>query len=174
MSNPALVQPEILADELLPSLAETEMIGAALAASLQVGDTVFLMGEMGAGKSALARALILTRMAVMGRQEEAPSPTYTLTQSYELEENALLIHADLYRLSGAEEIEELGLLDPGAPAITLIEWPDRMGDAAPARRLEIHLAIPENHQGRRITITAIGGGWEDAAAAIRARAAPQN
>ncbi|MBX2853550.1 MAG: tRNA (adenosine(37)-N6)-threonylcarbamoyltransferase complex ATPase subunit type 1 TsaE [Rhodobacteraceae bacterium] len=159
---------------MLPSPAETEALGGLLANALRPGDALFLIGEMGAGKSALARAIILARLAQLGRTEETPSPTYTLTQSYDLEDGLELIHADLYRLSGADEVEELGLLDPGAPTITLIEWPDRLGDAAPLRRLEVHLAIPPDHQGRHIAITALGGGWEAVAATVRTALPPQN
>ena len=144
-----------------------------MAQALTPGDMVFLIGEMGAGKSALARAIIQARLAALGRMEETPSPTYTLTQTYALEHGAMLIHADLYRLSNAEEVEELGLFDDTAVAIILLEWPDRLGDAVPSRRLEINLTIPPTGEGRRIRIMAFGPGWECMAAAIEA-AAPQN
>ncbi len=148
----------------------TDQAGAALAEALEPGDVVFLAGPLGAGKSALARAVILARLAAEGRREDAPSPTYTLVQRYETARGPIL-HADLYRLSDPEEAEELDLIDPDPKALLLIEWPDRLGEFAPERRLEIALALPPPDEagdvkGRAVTATGCGGAWNDALKAL--------
>ena len=149
-----------LADE-----AETARAGAALGRALQAGDVVFLSGGLGAGKTALARAAIAARLEAAGRPaEEIPSPTFTLVQVYEAD--APLWHADLYRLSGAEEARELGL-DAAAEegAILLVEWPDRLGALAPTRRLEISLESPEAG-GRLLRWRGVAGLWDHVAEAL--------
>ena len=148
-----------LADE-----AATARLGAALAAVLAPGDAVLLAGPLGAGKSALARAVI---RALLGAGEaEVPSPSYTLVNVYETPRGAVW-HADLYRLGGeAEELEELGLgeaLEGGA--IVLVEWPERLGPNRPARRAEIALSAPAAG-GRAARVTLAGPGWDRVAAAL--------
>ena len=151
----------------LPDVETTERLGAALAGALAPDDVVFLAGPLGAGKSALARAIILARLTAEGRREDAPSPTYTLVQRYETRGGPIL-HADLYRLSAPEEAEELDLLDPEPGAVLLIEWADRLGPFAPERRLEIALGLPPvGEEGRLIEVRAVGDGWEAALAALK-------
>lgn len=125
-------------------LDETAM--AAFAASLVPiignGDTILLSGEIGAGKSAFARGFI---RAKLGRMEDVPSPTFTLVQTYETDGGEIW-HCDLYRLTHPDEALELGLDEAFATAICLIEWPDRLGDAAPADALQIDFtAGPDAH-----------------------------
>lgn len=160
-------------DGALADPAATDRVAAALAPALSPGDAVLLFGELGAGKSAFARALIQTRLAAEGRVEETPSPSYTLLQTYETAAGTLL-HADLYRLSGPEEAAELGLAEPLAEAILLVEWPERLGPLTPERRLELRLEIarrpgarPEE-AGRRLSARCVGPGWERASAALAA------
>ncbi|MGX6648725.1 tRNA (adenosine(37)-N6)-threonylcarbamoyltransferase complex ATPase subunit type 1 TsaE [Maricaulaceae bacterium MS644] len=139
----------------LPGTAAAARFGARLAAALKVGDAVLLFGELGAGKTTLARAVI---EALTG-ETDAPSPTFTLVQSYETGAGFLLLHADLYRLTDEGELDELGLdeaLDHGA---ALIEWPDRAPGWRPPDRLEIQLDETEDG-GRRARLTAFGA-WED-------------
>ncbi|WP_340107959.1 tRNA (adenosine(37)-N6)-threonylcarbamoyltransferase complex ATPase subunit type 1 TsaE [Pikeienuella sp. HZG-20] len=145
--------------------AATARAGAALGAALRPGDAVMLAGGLGAGKTALARAAIASRLAAAGRPaEEIPSPTFTLVQIYEAD--APIWHADLYRLPGEDEVWELGLVDAFEAAIVFVEWPERLGALAPARRLELSLAAPETG-GRSLAWRALGGGWERVAAALR-------
>ncbi|KAA5803664.1 tRNA (adenosine(37)-N6)-threonylcarbamoyltransferase complex ATPase subunit type 1 TsaE [Alkalicaulis satelles] len=129
-------------------------LGARLAALLETGDAVLLEGDLGAGKTTLARAVI----AALTGETDAPSPTYTLVQSYEAGDGFLLLHADLYRLEDPSALDELGLdeaLDHGA---ALIEWPDRLGAWRPADRLEIRLE--ETPSGGRDVHLAAHGSWE--------------
>lgn len=128
-----------------------ERLGAAIAVRLRIGEAVCLWGPLGAGKSTLARGLI---RALTSPDEEAPSPTFTLVQSYE--GRLPIAHFDLYRLKRAEEAFELGLdeaLDLGAAAI---EWPERLDGALPADRLDVEIAIPDDGQGRLVRLVGHG------------------
>ncbi|MGM0583681.1 MAG: tRNA (adenosine(37)-N6)-threonylcarbamoyltransferase complex ATPase subunit type 1 TsaE [Pseudomonadota bacterium] len=160
MSEPALLRLH------LPDAAATERAGAALAGALRPGDAVLLSGDLGAGKSALARAVIATLLAEDGRSEDIPSPSFTLVQQYDSARGEVW-HADLHRLPGPEAIEELGLEDAFETAITLVEWPDRLGRLRPPRRLEIALdfAGPDEAAGRLMTVR-VAGDWDAAVAAL--------
>lgn len=143
----------------------TGRLGAALALRLAPGDCVTLAGGLGAGKTALARAAIRARLAAAGRPaEDIPSPTFTLVQIYEAD--VTLWHADLYRLSGEDEVYELGLDEAFTDAVTLIEWPCRLGALMPARRLETELCVAENG-GRDLRWRAMGPGWRTIADLLR-------
>ena len=106
-----------------------------LAPMLIRGDVVLLSGPIGSGKTHLARALIQSLLPVI---EDVPSPSFTLVQTYEGKQFDLW-HADLYRLSAPNDVIELGLLDAFDQAVTLIEWPDRLGSLQPASALTIAL-----------------------------------
>ena len=130
----------------LPDQEATERLAAALAPHLRPGDVVALGGDLGAGKTTLARALI--RALTGDPEEEVPSPTFTLVQSYDTPAGSLW-HFDLYRLSGPDEMLELGW-DEAAAAIVLVEWPDRLGPLLPPGRLELTLAAtgPDSREAR--------------------------
>ncbi len=115
--------------------AATARLAAALAPRLGPGDTLHLQGPIGAGKSALARALIRARLGDL--QAEVPSPSFTLVQTYG--EGEAIWHADLHRLRGPAEVEELGLLEAIGRALVLVEWPDRLGPLAPPDALRVEL-----------------------------------
>jgi tRNA threonylcarbamoyladenosine biosynthesis protein TsaE len=125
-----------LADE-----AATAALAAKIAPVLQPSDTLLLEGEIGAGKSAFARALIRARL---GRMEEVPSPTFTLVQTYE-DDAADLWHCDLYRLTDPDEALELGLGAAFETAICLVEWPDRLGAATPPNALRLAFSAENDH-----------------------------
>ncbi len=119
----------------LPDPASTEALGVRLAGVLAPRDVVFLKGDLGAGKTTLARGLI----EAWTGETDAPSPTFTLVQTYDGPAGPLW-HMDLYRLKHPEEALELGLEDGLEQALLLIEWPERLGALAPADRIEIALA----------------------------------
>ena len=109
-----------------------------VAALIEPGDFITLSGDLGAGKTTFARALI--RYLAGDETIEVPSPTFTLTQSYPLP-RFTLVHADLYRLTGPDELAELGFEDADETAVTLLEWPDRAAGVLPADRLDIALTL---------------------------------
>ena len=135
----------------LPDEAATTAFAARLARLLQPGDCVLLSGELGAGKSTLARAAIQT---IMGRDEPVPSPTFTITQRYEAPEMTL-VHADLYRLGDAEELIEIGLDADFDAAVCFVEWPGLLGDLRPDDRLELSLEYSADG-GRTLSIVGLG------------------
>ena len=123
----------------LPDDAATDALGRRLAATLRPGDLVLLSGGLGAGKTALARAIIRTLLG--DAAADVPSPSFALVQPYAAPIGPIL-HADLYRLADAREIDELGLLDMPA-AIILVEWPDRVPTLASRATHRIALSIPK-------------------------------
>jgi tRNA threonylcarbamoyladenosine biosynthesis protein TsaE len=131
----------------LKDAAATERAGAALAPLLRVGDVVALYGDLGAGKTTLARGLL----ANLGLEGEAPSPTFAIVQGYAPPEVRLPIaHVDLYRIDDPEDAQELGLDDALADGALLIEWPERLGDRLSPSALRLHLAA-DPAGGRRLT-----------------------
>jgi len=128
--------------------AATADFGRELAATLRPGDLVLLDGDLGAGKTALARAMIRTLLA--DETLDVPSPSFALVQPYEGNGIAVL-HADLYRLAGEREIDELGLFE--RDAIVLIEWPERARELLPAARWTVALQVPADGVGRSATLS---------------------
>jgi tRNA threonylcarbamoyladenosine biosynthesis protein TsaE len=137
----------------LPDEAATAALAARVAALAGPGDVIALKGELGAGKTAFARAFIGAR----GGIEEVTSPTFTLVQLYELDD-ATIWHFDVYRLRHPEEAWELGIEDAFRDGISLIEWPERLGVLVPARRLEITLSNGATLAARRASIDP-GADW---------------
>ncbi|MBK3736378.1 tRNA (adenosine(37)-N6)-threonylcarbamoyltransferase complex ATPase subunit type 1 TsaE [Azospirillum brasilense] len=135
----------------LPSEDATVALARRLAAALAPGDLVALRGDLGAGKSALCRALI---RAVTEEDAEVPSPTFTLVQTYETDIGPVW-HFDLYRLSGPDEVTELGWDEARAEAVLLVEWPDRLGPLLPADRLDVAMSFAGPTE-RRATLTGHG------------------
>ena len=138
----------------------TERLARLLAAAAGPGDVVGLSGALGVGKTTLARAFIRARADAAGIDVgDIPSPTFSLVQIYEFAAGDVW-HVDLYRLDAPDETLQLGLDDAFAGAITLIEWPDRMGRLAPADRLVIKLDhLPDQGKDAR-TATLVGyGDW---------------
>jgi N-acetylmuramate 1-kinase len=135
--------------------AATYSLMTDVAAVIEPGDVITLSGDLGAGKTTFARALI--RYLAGDETVEVPSPTFTLTQSYALP-RFTVVHADLYRLAGSAELTELGFDDAPEGAVTLVEWPDRAGGLLPANRLDIALTLePQNGPGaRNVRITGYG------------------
>lgn len=131
----------------LADVAATEQLGRALARSRPPQAVVYLHGDLGAGKSTLARALLRG----LGVQGAIRSPTYSLVERYPLAGDDEAWHLDLYRIGDAGELEFLGL--DGAPAnLWLVEWPERGAGALPPADLEVVLALERS--GRRVELRA--------------------
>ncbi len=135
----------------LPNLAATEGLAGALARIARRRDVFALEGDLGAGKTAFARAFIRAR----GGAEEVPSPTFTLVQVYEFADGPVH-HFDLYRLCAPEEAWELDIEDAFADGISLIEWPDRAEGLLPNDRLNVRLA----HAGGDARACELDGGGD--------------
>ena len=140
----------------LPDTTATESLGAKLSSLLPAswnGLLVLLKGELGAGKSTLARAMLHH----LGHSGSVPSPTYTLVEPYELS-GGLIYHIDLYRLSGIEELDYLGWNDL-RDGLVLLEWPER----APQLQKQADLLVELDYDGnaRRATLQALSSGGEE-------------
>lgn len=138
----------------LPDDAATRLLAERLAAHQPRGAVVHLQGDLGAGKSTLARAWL----RALGVTGTVRSPTYTLVERYPVDGGEAL-HLDLYRIGDAGELDFLGLDDIDA-ALWLVEWPERGAAALPPADLEIHLAI--DGTGRSVELVAdgqVGNAW---------------
>ncbi len=132
----------------LPDAAATERLGHRLATSMPAGSVLGLRGELGAGKSTVARAL-LRALGVIG---PIKSPTYTLVEQYSLPDGDAL-HLDLYRIAEPAELDFLGLADLAGRALCwLVEWPERGGKALPPGDLDLLLQV--SGEGRRANLAA--------------------
>ncbi len=129
MSTQNFTMPVLLVD-----LAATEALGARIAAGLSRGDVVALQGDLGAGKTTLARAIL----RALGVTESVPSPTFTLVQTYETP-RLTVRHYDLYRIRKPSEIDELGLEEAVEDGAVLIEWPEHGDDYLPDDTLHVVL-----------------------------------
>ncbi|MGN6691775.1 MAG: tRNA (adenosine(37)-N6)-threonylcarbamoyltransferase complex ATPase subunit type 1 TsaE [Sphingopyxis sp.] len=136
------------------TLGEAERIGAAIGTELAPGDVVLLSGDLGAGKTTLARAMLKAR----GLAGEAPSPTFAIVQPYAPPEVDLAVaHVDLYRIEGEDELVELGLDDYLYDGALLIEWPERLGSQGWSDALA--LTISGNGDARVLT-AKVPPAWE--------------
>lgn len=120
--------------------------GERLAPYLAAGDLLALHGDLGAGKSTLARAILQG----LGAKEDIPSPTFTLVQTYDF---AFPVwHVDLYRLDSPGDVLELGLEEAYDTALCLIEWPERLGPALPPHALHLRLLPAERGAARTLVV----------------------
>ena len=128
----------------LPDERATDQLGATLATRLRIGDVVGLKGELGAGKTTLARAIL--RAAAEDAQLIVPSPTFTLVEVYDTPRGSYW-HFDLYRLDDPQQVYELGWEEALAEGIVLLEWPERLGRLLP-QHLSVTLELASD-DGRR-------------------------
>ncbi|MGQ4659097.1 tRNA (adenosine(37)-N6)-threonylcarbamoyltransferase complex ATPase subunit type 1 TsaE [Lysobacter sp. F6437] len=141
----------------LADSTQTDRLGRALAATRPPRAVVHLQGDLGAGKSTLARALL----RALGVAGAIRSPTYTLVERYPLATGGEAWHMDLYRIGDPGELEFLGL-DTDDATLWLVEWPERGGQALPAPDLQIALALEgAGRQARLTPLSEIGRGWLD-------------
>lgn len=132
----------------LPNETATCALAATLAAQVSPPMTLCLDGPLGAGKSVFARAF-LTALGVTG---DIPSPTFTLVQTYEVQEQEIW-HMDAYRIDDPGEAEELGILEAFSTALCLIEWPGKIAQLLPERRIDLFLQRVDGEDGaRQVTI----------------------
>ncbi|MBX3572237.1 MAG: tRNA (adenosine(37)-N6)-threonylcarbamoyltransferase complex ATPase subunit type 1 TsaE [Mesorhizobium sp.] len=129
------MSPETLTIELEDEAATTRL-GADLAAVARVGDVFALSGDLGAGKTTLARGFV--RALAGDPALDVPSPTFTLVQSYP--GRIAIHHFDLYRLAAGSDLDELGFDEAVSEGVALVEWPERAADLLPADRIRIELA----------------------------------
>jgi tRNA threonylcarbamoyl adenosine modification protein YjeE len=148
----------------LPDLAATKALASRLARVVGTGDVVALHGDLGAGKTEFARALLRE----MGVEGDVPSPTFTLVQTYEIG-GVSVSHFDLYRLTSADELDELGWDDALADGIALVEWPERAKGRLPANRLTLNFFLDSSNR-RRCVIDG-SGKWRERVGAMGALAA---
>lgn len=135
----------------------TAALAQRLAGALAPGDVVALEGDLGAGKTTFARALIAAFAAEAGQAPpEVPSPTFTLVQIYEFP-RAALWHFDLYRIERPQDALELGIEEALAGGIALIEWPERLGGLLPERRIAVRIDFGDASEVRQIAISAPEG-----------------
>lgn len=131
----------------LADSVETERLGAVLAGCCEPGSILYLLGELGAGKTTLVRGFL----HALGHTGAVKSPTYTLVEPYELGERRIY-HFDLYRLGDPEELEYLGIRDYfDGQSISLVEWPQQGAGALPPALLTVQLDYYEG--GRRVTLS---------------------
>ncbi len=135
----------------------TEHLAKTLAACSQIGDVIFLKGTLGMGKSSFARAFI--RSLSRNKNLDVPSPTFTLVQTY-LDIKIPVWHFDLYRLNSPHEIEEIGMDEALSSAISLIEWPERLGPLSFSNRLIITLEPGKTSEARRVHLCP-DSAWEE-------------
>jgi tRNA threonylcarbamoyl adenosine modification protein YjeE len=152
----------------LPDETATLRLMVDIASTLEPGDMLTLSGDLGAGKTTFARAMI--RYLAGDESIEVPSPTFTLIQSYDLPRFPL-VHADLYRVSNAAELLELGFDDLPENAVVVVEWPDRAGNLLPPNRIDVALTLAPKlkPEFRHARVTGYGtfAGRVDRIAAVR-------
>jgi tRNA threonylcarbamoyl adenosine modification protein YjeE len=136
----------------LPDLAATEDLAKTIAPQLRQGDVIALTGDLGTGKTAFARALL----RILGVEDDVPSPTFTLVQTYETSK-FLVSHFDLYRLKSADELDELGWDDALTDGVTLVEWPQRARGRVPATRLVLNFTLAPD--GTRNCVIEASESW---------------
>ena len=136
---------------------DTSRRAAELGRTLAAGDVILLCGDVGAGKTHFARSLI---QSLLTSPQDIPSPTFTLVQTYDTTLGDVW-HADLYRLTSPDEVEELGLVDAFDTAISLIEWPDRLASLKPEDALTIELSPEADEDARKLVARWSAAKWDD-------------
>ncbi len=130
----------------LPDEGATARLGARIGEGLRIGDAVALWGDLGAGKTTLARAILRH----LGVAEEVPSPTFTIVQNYDTP-RLPVSHYDLYRVKQPREMQELGFDDALDQGAVLVEWPERAPEILPPDALHVRLGLQDGTRTARLT-----------------------
>ena len=138
------------------TLSQTKHLAESFAKLLDVGDVIALYGTLGVGKTAFTRFLV---QSFCGEKEEVPSPTFTLLQTYETDDFPIF-HFDLYRLKKPDEVLELGIEDAFYDGVSLIEWPDKMGNYLPQKKI-LKLEINCKDEVRVFTFSSDNPKWNE-------------
>ncbi len=141
----------LYAEIMLSDVGATKAFAGRLAPYLKIGDVIAFDGALGAGKTEFCRALI----HAFGYHDDVPSPTFNLVQIYSPPLNDQITptvwHMDLYRLEEPEDVFELGIEEAFDTAVTLLEWPSKMGTYLPAGFLTLRLEIESDGKSRKLT-----------------------
>lgn len=139
--------------------SETAALAGRIAPLAEAEDVIALWGGLGVGKTVFARAFV---RALLGADEEVPSPTFTLVQVYDAPENSRppIYHFDLFRVEEPEEVHELGIEDAFAEGVSLVEWPEHLADLLPCQRLDVTLSASQAVDVRRVEISGRGRLWK--------------
>ena len=144
---------------IVKSLEHLKQISKKISQKLKNGDCVFLIGEIGVGKTTLTRHLINNIQSQKGLKEtEVLSPTFNLLYEYEIKDLKIM-HYDLYRLKKVEELEHLGIFSENEKTIKIVEWPDLIKTPL-TNKLEVHLEYGKNDNERKMNIHGLGK-WKD-------------
>ncbi len=149
----------------LDGVEATGKLAASIAALALPGDVIGLAGDLGTGKTSFARAFIAARAALCGApEEEVPSPTYTLVQTYDMAGETIW-HFDLYRLDRVADAYELGIEEAFSGGLCLIEWPERIAPLLPSDRLDVEFSYADRQDRRHARLVGHGG-WASRLAAL--------
>ena len=140
---------------IVKSLEHLKQISKKISQKLKNGDCVFLIGEIGVGKTTLTRHLINNMQSQKGLKEtEVLSPTFNLLYEYEIKDLKIM-HYDLYRIKKVEELEHLGIFSENEKTIKIVEWPDLIKTPL-TNKLEVHLEYGKNDNERKMNIHGLG------------------
>ena len=140
---------------IVKSLEHLNQISKKILQKLENGDSIFLIGEIGVGKTTLTRHLINNIQSQKGLKEtEVLSPTFNLLYEYEIKDLKIM-HYDLYRIKKTEELEHLGIFSENEKTIKIVEWPDLIKTPL-TNKLEVHLEYGKNDNERKMNINGLG------------------
>ena len=140
---------------IVKSLDQLNLISKSISKKLENGDCVFLIGEIGVGKTTLTRHLINNIQSQKGLKEtEVLSPTFNLLYEYEIKDLKIM-HYDLYRIKKTKELDHLGIFLENEKTVKIIEWPDLIKTPL-TNKLEVHLEYGKNDNERKMNINGLG------------------
>ena len=138
------------------SFEDISSIAKRLSEILEIGDILFLKGSIGTGKSFFARCIIREYLNISKVYEDIPSPSFSLVQTYD-NIKPKVCHVDLYRISFSSELEEIGLENIYEKFLTIVEWPERLGEKIPDKFIQIEfIDSQKNYEERHLKISLVG------------------